>query len=162
MKHLFLVCFLSIILIKSHAQRQNSLKIHGGAEFTSGFFADGYEAGWGIYVTDYIEVNKGGNIVLSTGGAFWNSKGEPVSKAGIWLTRFGYRQFVISGLYLQSDAGLGIGLKNFTGSTRFVFGVGPGYLIKNKTGGGFDINVRYNRGFNRTWFGLGVGYQFNL
>lgn len=139
----------------------NHLKIHAGAELTTGLFADGYNTGWGIYATDYFSLSKDGSIVLSTGIGSWNQK-TGSGKAGMSLTRIGYRQFFAKGFYFQGDAGIGLGLENFRGSTRFTFGGGPGYLLKIKNGDGFDISARVNRGFNRTWIGLGVGYQFRI
>jgi hypothetical protein len=163
MKHFaftFLVFFAA--LLSSDAQKNNNyLKIHGSAELTTGLFADGYNTGWGIYITDYYGVAENTNICLSTGIASWNASNAAV-KAGLSLTRVGIQQFIAKGFYLQADAGIGIGIRDWSGTTRFTLGGGPGYLFKSKGGGGFDISARVNRGFNRTWIGLGAGYEFKL
>lgn len=163
MKKLFLSSMILVVLISNiKAQKgDNFLKIHAGAELTTSLFADGYSTGWGIYATDYYGVSNDGNLVISTGVASWKVKDSP-GKAGMFLTRIGYRQFLAEGFYLQADAGIGVGLENFSGATRFNFGGGLGYLFKNKKGSGFDISARANRGFGRTWIGLGAGYQFKL
>ena len=160
MKNYLLLFSLSAFLNTSHAQ--NYIKIHAGAEIPTTFFAEAYKTGWGIYATDYYQIGKGGSIVFSTGVAAWNVIEESNGKTGMVLTRFGYRQFLVADIYFQGDAGFGVGLENFTGTTRFAYGFGPGYLFKNKRGGGIDINARFNRAFNRSWFGLGAGYQFKL
>ena len=148
--------------VDSNAQKgSNYLKIHAAAEFTTGLFADGYNTGWGVYATDYIEVAKGGSFLLSIGIAGWKASNDP-SKAGMFLTRIGYRQFVSSGLYMQGEGGLGFGQNNFSGSTKFVLSGGFGYLFKGKRGNGFDICAKVNRGFIRTWIDLGAGYQLKL
>lgn len=146
----------------SNAQKgSNYLKIHAAAELPTGLFAAGYNAGWGIYATDYIGITKNGSFLLSAGIAFWKASNDP-SKAGMLLTKFGYREFVTSGFYVQVDAGLGFGQNNFSGSTKLVIGSGLGYLFKNEKGNGFDIFAKVNRGFIRTWIDLGAGYQFKL
>lgn len=142
-------------------KNKNYFKINTGAELTSGLFAEGYKSGWGIYASHYYNIGKEGNFVISSGIAFWNES-NGTSKAGMSLTRVGLRQFVYQGFYFQADAGIGLGLKNFSETTRFCFGGGAGYLFKNAKGNGVDISVRINRGFNRTWIGIGAGYQFRL
>lgn len=140
---------------------KNYFKINTGAELTSGLFAEGYKSGWGIYASHYYSISKEGSFVISSGVAFWNES-NGTGKAGMSLTRAGFRQFVYQGLYFQADAGIGLGLNNFSETTRFCFGGGTGYLFKNTKGNGVDISVRINRGFNRTWIGIGAGYQFGL
>jgi hypothetical protein len=164
MRHRFLlICICALYLQLANAQKNlNYLKIHAGAEFTTGLFADGYSTGWGIYFTDYYGVGNTTNILLSTGLASWNAKGESSIKAGASLTRLGIHQFISKGLYLQADGGIGVGFEDWSGTTRFSYGGGPGYLFKSKSGGGFDLSARVNRGFNRTWIGIGAGYQFKL
>lgn len=142
-------------------KNKNYLKISTGAEITTGIFQEGFNTGFGIYLTDYFSVIEGGSILLSTGIASWKGNNHS-GKAGLVLTRLGYRQFLGAGLYIQGDGGLGIGLENFSGRTRFSFGGGPGYLFKSKNGGGFDIATRVNRYGYRTWFGVAAGYQFKL
>ncbi len=153
---LFLIPFIA------NGQKGNSfIEIHGSAETTTGFFAEGYKTGYGIYAIGYGEINKSGNISVSIGVASWNVK-NGTGSAGMILPRIGYRQFVVEGLYLLGDIGVSIGIKNFKNSTRFVIGGGLGYMFKNKSGSGFNLSTRINRGFNRTWIGLGAGYQFKL
>lgn len=148
--------------ICSGQKGSNFLKLHASAELTTGLFADGYKTGWGVYATDYYGTTKDGSLAFSAGLAGWNEANGGTTKAGMFLVRVGYRQIIAAGLYAQGDGGIGIGSKNFSGTTRFVFGGGLGYLIKNKTGSGFDISARVNRGFSRIWIGLGAGYQFKL
>ena len=119
------------------------LKVHAGAEIPTGLFGEEFATGWGIYVTDYFEMGKGGSVLISTGIAAWHIKEESNFKAGLALTRIGLRQFITGGVYLQGDLGFGVGLENFSGNTRFAYGFGPGYLFKNKSGGGLDINARF-------------------
>lgn len=140
----------------------NFLKLHASAELTTGLFADGYKTGWGVYATHYYGTSKDGSIAFSAGLASWDETNGGRTKAGMFLVRAGYRQILVEGLYVQGDGGFGVGSKNFSGTTRFVIGGCLGYLFKNKTGSGFDISARVNRGFNRTWLGLGAGYQFKL
>lgn len=162
-KYLFCLHVLTICFLNLNAQKNsNYIKIHAGAEITTGLFAEGYNSGWGVYITDYYGISDGGSIAFSTGVAVWKSSDASEVKAGMSLTRLGFRQFVAEGFYLQADAGIGIGLQSFSGATRFAFGGGPGYLFKSKKGGGLDISTRINRGFNRTWIGVGAGYQFKL
>jgi hypothetical protein len=163
MKHFFLTALLFFCVIITNAQKgTNFLKIHGGAELTTGLFAEGYQTGWGVYVTDYYRVSDKTNISLSTGIASWKVKDDASFKIGMSLTRVGLQQYISNGFYLQGDAGVGVGLQKWSGTTKFVFGGGPGYLFKSKAGGGFDLSTRVNRGFNRTWIGLAAGYQFKL
>lgn len=149
-------------LANCFAQRgENYIKLTSNAELTSGLFAEGYKSGWGIYASHYYGISKEGSFVISSGVAFWNES-NGTGKAGMSLIRAGFRQFVYQGLYFQADAGIGLGLNNFSETTRFCFGGGTGYLFKNTKGNGVDISVRINRGFNRTWIGIGAGYQFGL
>ncbi len=161
MKYIFLMIFNLFTLIIFAQKHTNTLKVHGGPELTTGLFADGYKTGWGVYATDYVGLGDKTSLSLSTGVAFWNAKNASI-KAGMSLTRLGLRQFVSNGLYFQGDAGLGIGLSDWSNDKEFVFGGGTGYLFKTKKGGGFDLSLRANRGFSRTWIGLGLGYEFKL
>ncbi|OSZ80716.1 hypothetical protein CAP36_05550 [Chitinophagaceae bacterium IBVUCB2] len=160
-----ILCFLvfsTFGLSFAYAQKsKNHLKISGGAEITTGIFKQGFNTGFGIYISDYYSVIEGGSILLSTGIASWKGNNHS-GKAGLVLTRLGFRQFVGAGFYLQGDGGFGIGLENFSGRTRFSYGGGPGYLFASKNGSGFDISARVNRYGYRTWFGVAAGYQFKL
>jgi hypothetical protein len=156
-----LIVFLFFISTINAQKGDNFLKLSGGVELTTGHFADGYSTGWGIYATDYYNISKDASLLLSTGITSFKVK-NGTGKAGMSLSRFGIRQFVSNGFYFQGDAGIGIGLNNFDGPARFTFGFGPGYLFKSKRGSGFDLSARLNRGFSRTWIGLGAGYQFKL
>ncbi len=158
---LFLLLSLFVSIFINAQKGSNYLKLNAGAELTIKSFADGYKSGWGIYATDYYNITDDLSILFSTGVTSFESK-RGAGKAGMSLTRAGFRQFFSKGFYFQGDAGIGIGLKNFNGPTRFAFGFGPGYFFKSKNGNGFDISTRYNGGFNRTWIGLAVGYQFKL
>lgn len=162
MKKIFLIILFIVTGLTLSAQEKNGrIKIQLGPEFTVGLFADGYSTGLGFHITYYHEVAKGGSIAGSTGYASWNIKeGVGTGSAGMVLGRFGYRQFVTEGLYVQADAGIGLGEKNFTGRTRFVMDGGLGYLFATKKKARLDISGRVNRGFNRTWIGLGLGVQF--
>ncbi len=156
---LILFCLVQSFAIAQ--ENKNHLKISGGPEITTGIFKEGFNTGFGIYLTDYYSVIEGGSILLSAGIASWKGNNHS-GEAGLVLTRLGYRQFVGAGFYIQGDGGFGIGLENFSGRTRFTYGGGPGYLLKNKNGGGFDIAARVNRYGYRTWFGVAAGYQFKL
>ncbi|MGZ5135798.1 MAG: hypothetical protein ACXWCG_11630 [Flavitalea sp.] len=162
MKYFVLVYLAVSVTLSVQAQtKSNHLKINGGAEITTRLFARGYNTGWGLYVTDYIGIANQQNLSLSTGVAFWNARNSSF-KVGISLTRIGFRQFVSNGFYFIGDAGIGVGLKSWSGTTRFAFGGGTGYLFRNKKSAGLDLSVRANRTFNRTWIGLAAGYEFKL
>lgn len=140
-----------------HAQKGSDIfKISGGAEIPVGFFASGFETGWGIYVTDYYGINDNGSILLSTGLAYWKDK-------GLSLTRAGYRRILApSGFYLQAEAGIAVYLQNFGEGTTFSIGGGPGYLVKTGPSSAIDIYGRINHINNRNFISLGAGYQFKL
>jgi hypothetical protein len=161
MKVLIVLC-LTLIALNAFAQKNtNNLKINAGAEMPIGLFSKGYNAGWGVYATDYFGIADQTSISLSSGIASWKVK-DGAFKIGMSLTRLGLRQFISNGLYLQGDAGVSVGLQSWSGSSKFVFGGGPGYLIKSKKGGGIDLSARVNRSFNRTWIGAAAGYEFKL
>ena len=164
MKKILLVLIISLFSFsRINAQKgSNSIKIHAAAEIPVGFFATGYNAGWGLHVTDYIRTgNKGGDLLLSAGFASWKDKLGANIKAGLVLIRGGYRQFVSSGFYFQLEAGVAILVQDWGQGSRFSYGGGAGYLIKSKKGkGGIDISAKFNRITYRSWIGLGLGYQF--
>jgi len=162
MKYSLLVFVLLSVTTSSHGQKNgNFLKLHASAEFTTGLFNEGYNTGWGIYATDYFGLGDKTAISLSTGIASWNAKNAEL-KAGMSLSRVGLRQFLASGFYLQADAGIAVGLKDWSGSTKFAFSGGAGYLFRINGKGGVDISAKVSRSFDRTWIGLGAGYEFKL
>ena len=157
---LFALCF--FFSIKGLAQKNmNFIKIHGGVEMPLGIFKEGYKTGWGIYATDYYDVNKDGSVLLSAGITGWKVQ-DANNNSGLFLTRVGYRHFVVEGLYAQGDAGLAVYTGYWKGPSRFTYGGGFGYLIKNKSGNGFDISARINKASYRPWIGFNIGYQFKL
>jgi hypothetical protein len=162
MKILF-VAMLSILVCGAQAQKNtNTLKINGGAEITTGVFADGYNTGWGAYLTDYYSIGPQSSVLLSTGLASWSAKDYEDFKIGMFLTRVGLRHFIPRKFYLQTDLGIAVGLKEWKGTNRAALGIGPGYLFRTKNGSGIDLSARVNGSFNRTWFGLALGYEFKL
>jgi len=162
MKQLCFALLSFFIIVNVQAQKGNNhLKLNGGAELNTGLFSEGYNTGWGVYATDYFGINEQTSLLLSTGVASWKVK-DGSFKVGMSLTRFGVRQFVSNGFYLQGDAGISVGLETWSGLKRFAFGGGPGYLFKSKKGGGVDISARVNRSFHRTWIGLAAGYEFSF
>ena len=155
--------FLAIIMPSKSQQNSNNLKIHGGAEIPVGFFSEGYSTGWGIYATDYLEVSKGGSILLNAGITGWKAEIGQGIKANLLLLRIGYRIFATEGLYFQADAaGLGLYLDDYNNGTQFTYAGGTGYLFKGKNNGGFDISSKINRISGRSWISLNLGYQFKL
>jgi len=163
MRHL-ISTFIILLGLLSQVKGQkkiNFLKVQVGAESPIGFFNEGYKTGWGIHVTDYYGVADKGNILLTTGVTGWKAKGADLN-SGLSITKLGYQQFVAKGLYLQADAGLGIYIGDWGGSSDFTFGGGIGYLFNTNNKGGFDISTKYNRISDRSWISLSIGYQFKL
>lgn len=158
---LVFVCLFTMTQIFS--QKNNYLKIHGGAEIPVGFFSEGYPTGWGIYATDYLEVNEGGSIFLTTGFASWKAEIGQGIKTNLFIARIGYRIFVAEGFYFQADAaGLGIYLDDYNNGTSFTYAGGIGYLFNRKSKNGFDISSKFNRISGRSWISINLGYQFKL
>jgi hypothetical protein len=141
--------------------KANFLKLHGGAEIPIGIFKEGYKTGWGLYATDYYGVSKEGSILISAGITGWKVQ-QAANNSGLFLTRLGYRHFIVHGLYVQGDGGLAVYTGYWGGPSRFTYGGGIGYLIKSKSGGGFDISARINKASYRSWLGFNIGYQFKL
>jgi hypothetical protein len=161
-KHFAVVALLLLTCLSVQAQKgSNFLKLHASAELTTGLFNEGYNTGWGVYATDYFGIAGKTSISLSTGFAAWNAKDADL-KIGMSLTKLGLRQFLAGGLYFQADAGIAVGLKDWSGSTKFAYSAGAGYLIRLKHRGGIDISAKVNRAFIRTWIGVGAGYEFKL
>jgi hypothetical protein len=161
-KVFFLTTIFGLFILNSFSQQgSNYLKVYASAEFTTGLFDEGYNTGWGIYATDFYGMGEKTSLSLSTGIASWNAKNADIT-AGMWLTRFGLRQFLVKGFYLNADGGIAVGIKDWSGSSQFAYGGGIGYLLRSKRGGGIDISARVNRSFERTWIGLGAGYEFKL
>jgi len=160
----FLFLFVIFLSLISNAQKKaNFLKIHGGAEIPVGFFSEGYSTGWGIYATDYLEVNKGGSLLLTTGFTGWKAEIGQGIKANLFIMRMGYRIFATEGLYFQIDAaGFGAYLDEHNNGTRFTYAGGLGYLFSKKNKNGFDISAKFNRISDRSWISLNLGYQFKL
>jgi len=159
-----LSCFLLLQLFSCNLfaqRRENFLKVISSVELPVGFFQNGYKTGWGIYATDYLGIADKTAIALSSGIASWNAKNASI-KAGMSISKLGIRQFISSGFYLQTDAGIAVGIKDWTGSSKFTFDGIAGYLVRTKGGGGVDFSAKVNRAFARTWVGLGVGYEFKL
>ena len=140
----------------------NTLKINTGAEIPSGVFGDNFNTGWGAYGSAYHSIGPQTSVLLSTGLASWSAKDYEDFKVGIFLTRIGIRHFIPRKFYLQMDGGIGVGLKEWNGTNRPAFGIGPGYLFQTKKGNGVDLSARFNRSFDRSWFGLALGYEFKL
>lgn len=164
MKKGILVSAFSLFLLQIiYAQKaSNSIKLHAGAEIPVGSFNEGYSTGWGVHATDYLEVSKGGSILLTTGLTGWNAKiGEGI-KANLFIVRIGYRIFAVEGLYFQAEApGVAIYIDENNNGTELTYGGGIGYLFNRKGKGGLDISSKFNRISGRSWISLNIGFQFS-
>lgn len=160
--------YISLILISFNlgaplfAQfKNNNLKISTGLESPIGEFGSAYKPGFGIFITDYYGVSEKGSLVFSVGTSSWKAKDADI-RGNLSQIKAGYRQFFVSGLYLQADGGWGRYTGTWGGGSRFVYSGGVGYLVKTKGSNGIDLNVRFSKVPNRSWLGLAVGYQFKL
>lgn len=142
-------------------KKQNHLKIHGGVDMPVGYFGDNYNTGWGIFVTDYYGVSEKGSIFFSAGLSRWKAKNADIT-GGLSQLKFGYRHFMVSGLYLQADGGLAKYVGNWGDGSRFAYSGGLGYLIRIKGNSGVDLGIKISRVPTRTWVGYGIGYQFKF
>lgn len=141
--------------------KSNFLKIHGGAEMPIGIFKEGYKAGWGIYATNFFNISEHGSVLFSAGITGWKVQ-DINENSGLFLAKAGYRHFISGGFYAQGDGGIAVYTGFWKGASSFTYGGGVGYLIKNKSGSGFDISARINRVTYRSWIGINIGYQFQL
>lgn len=164
MKNLLTSILVLCVFQSMSAQKvNNSLKIHTGAEIPVGFLSEGFSTGLGLHVTDYLEISKGGSILLNVGYTGWESRIGEGYQANLLLFKIGYRGFIAQGFYFQADAaGLGIYLDKYNSGSDFTYSGGIGYLIKDKKDGGFDISSKFNRISGRSWISLHLGYQFRL
>lgn len=157
-----LLVFSAACFTNSQAQQKtNALKISTGLEQPVGEFGDAYKSGFGIFFTDYYGVSKKGSIVFVVGTSSWKAKAADI-RGNLSQIKVGFRQFLVSGLYLQADGGWGRYTGTWGGGNRFVYSGGAGYLLKTKGINGIDFNIRISQVPNRSWVGLGIGYQFKL
>ena len=141
--------------IANAQEKKHVIKAHAAVELPIGHFADNYNTGWGLFVTDYYSVTKGGNLVFSLGYSHWKNPDYSTGD-GLWQIRTGFQVFPAKAFYLQPDFGLAI----TRGGAGFQYGFGPGYLFKLKEKGSIDVSLHINRLASNTWLSFGAGYQF--
>lgn len=170
MKRVFILGFLSLVVVTVTAQKKDGFRISVGPELAFPTGALSSSQSFGIGATGQIEISLQeklnfvgySGILLFKGKGVSGQSGINYSGQTIIPVRAGVKYFLTDGIYGGFQAGLGF-LGSFATGTAFSYSPQIGYEFKTNSGKAIDATVKYDaysKGGTLGSLGFRVAYIF--